>query len=158
MIRWQDLIETARLLTNAPGPDTEPLQESLRRAVSTAYYAIFHALANSNADCLIGASHDALTAHAWDRIYRALDHQAARRSLAQDQELFSDVVKDFGKAFSELQQARHIADYDQTQTFTLAETVGRIDRAEEAINGFMGVGIDERRAVAAQTLVRRRTN
>ena len=158
MIRWQELIETARLLANAPGPDTEPPQESLRRAVSTAYYAMFHALANSNADCLIGASHDALTEHAWNRIYRGLDHQAARRSLTQDQELFSSAIRYFGDIFSELQGARHVADYDQTQTFTLAETVSRIDRAEEAINGFLGVRIDERRAIAAQTLVRRRTN
>ena len=35
-------------------PNTQPLQDSLRRAVSTAYYAMFHALASSNADCLVG--------------------------------------------------------------------------------------------------------
>ena len=53
-MRWQDLIATSRLLTSTPDPNTAPLPDSLRRAVSTAYYAVFHALANSNADCLIG--------------------------------------------------------------------------------------------------------
>ena len=52
MIRWQDLIATSRLLTSTPGPNIAPLPDSLRRSVSTAYYAVFHALANSNADCL----------------------------------------------------------------------------------------------------------
>ena len=35
--------------------DTPEHRERLRRAVSTAYYAIFHALANSNANTLTGA-------------------------------------------------------------------------------------------------------
>ena len=35
--------------------DTPEHQDDLRRAVSTAYYAMFHALANSNANTLIGA-------------------------------------------------------------------------------------------------------
>ena len=35
--------------------DTPERQDDLRRAVSTAYYAMFHALANSNANTLIGA-------------------------------------------------------------------------------------------------------
>ena len=37
--------------------DTPEHQDDLRRAVSTAYYAMFHALANSNANALIGAPH-----------------------------------------------------------------------------------------------------
>ena len=35
--------------------DTPERQDDLRRAVSTAYYAMFHTLANSNANTLIGA-------------------------------------------------------------------------------------------------------
>lgn len=52
MIRWQDLIATSRSLTTPQPPATAPLEDSLRRAVSTAYYAMFHALAASNAECL----------------------------------------------------------------------------------------------------------
>ena len=45
------LIEVATQLTLS-SDDTPRRQERLRRAVSTAYHAIFHALANSNADTL----------------------------------------------------------------------------------------------------------
>ncbi len=47
---WVELISASRLL--AAG---QPSQEALRRAVSTAYYAMFHALATSNADLIVGA-------------------------------------------------------------------------------------------------------
>ena len=58
--------------------DTPERQDDLRRAVSTAYYAMFHALANSNANALVGAptNNDAM---AWNRAYRALEHGDARR-------------------------------------------------------------------------------
>ena len=82
-MRWQDLIATSRLLMSTPDPNTAPLPDSLRRAVSTAYYAVFHALANSNADCLIGVPTSPLLEHAWDRARRGLDHTPARRNLEQ---------------------------------------------------------------------------
>ena len=138
MIRWQDLIAASRLLTATPHPDTQPLQDSLRRAVSTAYYAMFHALASSSADCLVGTPHDPLTEHAWTRIYRGLNHNTARRNLLQD--------------------LRHQADYDPNKTFTLSETLDWIGRAEAAIEGFMQTDADERKMVAVQALINRRGN
>ena len=44
--------------------DTPERQDDLRRAVSTAYYAMFHALANSNANALINQK-EALSRSAW---------------------------------------------------------------------------------------------
>ena len=46
---WIELIRASRLLASG-----QPSQEALRRAVSTAYYAMFHALATSNADLIAG--------------------------------------------------------------------------------------------------------
>ena len=158
LMRWQDLIAISRLLTTTPNPDTQPLQDSLRRAVSTAYYAMFHALASSNADCLVGTPHDPLTDHAWSRIYRGLNHSAARRNLLQDRSLFSLHVKQFADVFAQLQDQRHRADYDPNTTFTLIQTLDRIDLAEAAIEGFMQADADERKAVAIQSLIGRRTN
>ncbi len=66
-MRWQDLTAASRLLANAVNPNTAPPPDFMRRAVSTAYYAVFHALASSNADCLIGTSTDPLLEHAWHR-------------------------------------------------------------------------------------------
>ena len=158
LMRWQDLIAAARLLTTAPHPNTHPLQDSLRRAVSTAYYAMFHALSSSNADCLADTPHDPLTEHAWSRVYRGLNHNAARRNLMQDWNLFSRQLQQFADVFAQLQDVRHSADYDPNRTFTLPETLDWIDRAEASIEGFMQAGADERKMVAIQSLIGRRAN
>ena len=157
-MRWQDLISTSRLLTTTPHPNTQPLQDSLRRAVSTAYYAMFHALASSNADCLAGTPHDPLTEHAWSRIYRGLNHNAARRNLLQDHGLFSAQIKEFATVFAEVQDLRHLADYEPNRVFTLPQTLELIDRAEAAIASFMQTSADEHRVMAIQTLISRRAN
>ena len=158
LMRWQDLIATCRLLTTAGYPDTQPLQDTLRRAVSTAYYAMFHALADSNADCLAGSPHDPLSEHAWSRVYRGLNHNAARRNLLQDQSLFSPQIRYFAVTFAQLQDQRHRADYDPNTTFTLPQTLDWIDLAESAIEGFSQTSSDERRTVAIQSLIGRRAN
>ncbi len=157
-MRWQDLIATSRLLTAVPHPDTQPLQDSLRRAVSTAYYAMFHALASSNADCLVGTPHDPLTEHVWFRIYRGLNHSAAKRNLLQNRSLFSLQVQQFADVFAQLQDQRHRSDYDPNTTFTLIQTLDWINLAEAAIESFMQTSADERKMVAIQSLIGRRTN
>ena len=157
-MRWQDLIATSRLLTTTPYANTQPLQDSLRRAVSASYYAMFHALASSNADCLVGTPHDPLTEHAWSRIYRGLNHQAAKRNLLQDRGLFSPGIRQFADTFAQLQDQRHPADYDPNKSFTLFETLALIDLAEAAIQGFMQTDADERKMVTIQSLIGRRAN
>ena len=154
MIRWQDLIATSRLLTSTPGPNIAPLPDSLRRAVSTVYYAVFHALANSNADCLIGVPTSSLLEHTWQRARRALEHILARRNLGQDRHRFSPPVQKFITTFAAFQNARHTADYDASREFTLTETQSWTNRAEEAITDCMSIGEDERRAIAVQALIR----
>ena len=79
------LMEIATLLTLA-SRDTPEHQENLRRAVSTAYYAMFHTLANSNADTLIGTPPGNTDDEAaWNRTFtvsgtlRAIDH--ARQAI-----------------------------------------------------------------------------
>lgn len=158
MIRWQDLIATGRALTTPQPPATAPLEDSLRRAVSTAYYAMFHALAASNADCLIGPPQDRISQHAWTRVYRGLGHRDAKRNIQQEQGLFSQPVRSSASTVVELQDQRHIADYDPDQSFALSAVLNWIDRAEDAINDFMLVSQGERRAVAIQALIRRRSS
>lgn len=157
-MQWRDLIAASRLLASMSDPNSIPLPDALRRAVSTAYYAVFHALANSNADCLIGPPTDPLLEHAWHRVRRGLDHNQARRNLEQDRHRFSPPVQKFIAAFAGLQDARHAADYDARRQFTVTEAHSWIDRAEDTITSFMSVALNERWAVAAQTLIRRRPN
>ena len=157
-MNWVALIASSRSLVTPILPASQPTDEALRRAVSTAYYAMFHALATSNADCIIGTSNDPLSRHPWDLAYRGLEHGIARTQLREGRHLFSPDTKWFGDTFGRLQEVRQRADYDHGEAFTpnLANTW--IDRAEEAIRGFMQASIAERRAVAVQSLFRRRRN
>ena len=50
----QDLLATARRLAKAS--PQKPRQSDLKRAISTAYYALFHAMARNAADMLVGAA------------------------------------------------------------------------------------------------------
>ncbi len=155
-MNWEALIASSRALVAPIPPASEPAEEALRRAISTAYYAMFHALATNNADCIIGTSNDPLSSHAWDRVYRGLEHGIARVQLREDRQLFSPSTRWFGETFGRLQEVRQRADYDHTRTFDVIVANIWIDRAEEAIRGFMQASIDERTAVAVQSLIRRR--
>ncbi len=157
-MNWEALIASSRVLVAPPPPSGGPAEEALRRAISTAYYAMFHALATSNANCVVGIPQNQLSEHAWDRIYRGLEHGLAKAQLQQDQHIFSPETRQFAKAFAQLQEVRHRADYDHAQTFDVDLANTWIDRAEEAIRGFTQVSVEERRAVAVQSLIRRRRN
>lgn len=80
----QDLLETARKLANAN--QRRPKQADLRRAVSTAYYAVFHALAHECADRFIGTG-DQRSEAAWTQVYRALEHGFAAKQARKAREL-----------------------------------------------------------------------
>lgn len=150
MVSRQGLLESSRLAA-ASG-----LTDSIRRSVSTAYYAMFHALAASNADCLVGTPQSGLDQHAWLRDYRGLDRRDARRNLNQDRQLFSPPVQRFIETFGELQDARDVADYDPSRVITPSEATHWIGRAGAAIAEFVLVDRSERTAVAVQALIRRR--
>ena len=157
-MKWQHLIEMARLLAGqgaliTPG---RPRQAMLKKAVSAAYYALFHALCYSNANVLIGSSARAARLPGWTRTYRALDHNAARDRLLQHHSGASPAVQSFGTAFSVLQANRHRADYDPGARFYRANTVSLIDRAEDAIRAFLSTDDQERRELAAAVLMRGR--
>lgn len=157
-MNWEALIASSRTLADPIPPASRPTDEALRRAISTAYYAMFHALATSNADCIIGNPRDAFARHAWDRVYRGLEHGSAKVQLQQDQQLFPPGIRQFADAFGQLQDVRHQADYDNAEIFSVDLANTWIDRAEEAIRGFMQVSVPERTAVAVQSLIRRRRN
>ena len=59
-------------------------------------------------------------------------------------------------AFIDLQNWRHLADYDPNAVFTRYDAVTLINRAEDAIRGFVDADAMERRAFAAHVLFRAR--
>ena len=71
------LLEQATLLLTA-APGRKPRQANLRRAISTAYYAIFHHLLTAAADEFVGKSLRGESRYSL--VYRSIDHGAIRRA------------------------------------------------------------------------------
>lgn len=152
-----DLIETARRLT---APETgRPTQSDLRRAVSTAYYALFHSLARAGADLFVGGVGAARSDLAWRQVYRSLEHGLAKDACrnARTMKAFPKDVEDFANMFATLQYKRHGADYDPSVRYARSEVVQDIDNAEDAIRRFERVAAKERRAFCAHVLFKTRS-
>lgn len=86
-----DLIRIARhLATGGVGGNRgRPRQADLRRAVSTTYYALFHALSRCCADILAGSTPAHRRQRGWQLVYRSLEHGPARSRLDNKSEMQS---------------------------------------------------------------------
>ena len=158
-MNWLHLLEAAKLLagqTGAPAPPGRPRQAMLKRAVSTAYYAMFHALCHSNANALIGTSTGPSHPPAWATTYRALEYNFARDRMRQHRASIPSAAQHFGVAFRVLQENRHIADYDPDARLLRSDVVNLIGRAETAIQAFLASSAADRRALATIVLLRDR--
>jgi hypothetical protein len=131
------LLDQADKLIAPPGGGA-PRQADLRRAISNAYYAVFHAIVTEAADDFVGITHRQTPRYAL--LYRKIDHASLRR-------LCEDVVKTqlpakytgyeptggFGPdivavatAASDLQEKRHSADYDPLFRVRLSDAVAAV--------------------------------
>lgn len=142
-----DLLEQARhLLRREP---RRPKQASLRRAVSAAYYALFHLLVHESSKRLIsGTAHTPLRA----LTARAFEHgtmKQASRAFASGglpthlQSILPQGVprqlRRIAAAFVDLQHARHGADYDVTLKLTRNETRALVTQVEEVFQEWQTV-------------------
>jgi hypothetical protein len=128
----------------------------LRRSVSDAYYALFHALAALCADNLVGVSKP--NSEAWRRIYRGIDHARAKDEFrrADVRNLHANVGR-FAPAFVQLQEARHAADYDPQNTLSRrADALTFIRIAELALADLNTLPPETSMELAACLLTRRR--
>ena len=147
-----DLIATARGLTEGDPP--RPSQANLRRADSTAYYAMFHCLAGTAADLFIGRNRS----KAWHQAYRALEHGRARTACEHKQAMgaFPPEVRGFADTFVVLQKVRQQADYALDVRFGKPDVLAAIDSAEAVIARFEQADAQHRRAFVAHVLFKRR--
>ena len=148
----RDLLETARRLAH-PGA-AQPTQADLRRAVSMAYYALFHCLAAAAADLLTGSDRSP----EWRQVYRALEHGKARSACQQQGALraFPVEIRNFAETFVDLQEARHEADYALEGEYSKPDVLAIITRAEEAIDRCEQADVRHRRGFAVHVLFERR--
>lgn len=80
-----------------------------RRAVSTAYYAVFHTIARICAD-EIATDHDRSSAE-YTMVYRSLEHAGIRNALTNGPLAENARLRRIGEAFKLLQEERLKADY-----------------------------------------------
>jgi hypothetical protein len=120
----QDLLKQANHLATYEG--TNHSQAALRRSVSTAYYALFHLLIEEAAQRWQG-SIAAVTG-----VERALNHGPMKTSSIQFKgpnwtdwhEIVQAVPPAFqsvSRSFIELQEERHIADYNNHEQWTISD-------------------------------------
>lgn len=132
-----------------------PRQAHLRRAVSTAYYAIFHCLSGANADMLIGASQR--NSDAWMSAYRELDHNVAyKRCNRSSVSMFPAEVRRFASTLRKLKELREDADYNPAASFSRFDVYQQILDAYSAILGYVHIPAAQRREFAAHVLFKKR--
>ena len=145
------LLRTARrLIPQGQKPD----QARLRRSVSSSYYAMFHGLARMCADSLVGTQQSKRSNKAWVEVYRGLAHTACLEACKNAHMVnFPQEVKDFADAFKQLQESRHIADYDPTARFTKDTAEEKLGLAEISIGALKSISSKNKKAFATWVLI-----
>ena len=151
------LFEQADRLIAPPGGGA-PRQVDLRRAISNAYYGLFHAVVTEAADDFVGSTHRQTTRYAL--VYRSVDHKSLRR-------LCEDVVKKdlprrystygptggfgpdliaFSTALVDLQEKRHLADYDPLLRVRRSDAIFAVATGRTGLGRFRSANRARRRA------------
>lgn len=133
-----DLFKQAEALATLDAK--KPKQVNLRRAVSAAYYAVFHYLVEEACRVQFGTQH--AQGPYRDVIARAFVHgtmksactgfnggtpkEAVFKGLPRDVSgkfPISMAIKEVARVFADLQQKRHFADYDRSERFKRSEVL-----------------------------------
>lgn len=135
-----------------------PRQVDVRRAISSAYYAVFHAVAAAAADEFVGITQRASSRYGL--VYRAFDHRWLR-TLCDDLRKSSPPGKyvrhlpasgvgrnvvAFATAVVELQEKRHSADYDPLVRMKTSDARLAIETARAAIRSFGKASAERRKS------------
>ena len=148
----RDFIATARDLAGTNR--RRPRQTNLRRAVSTAYYALFHCLTACCADTFAGGAGSGRSTEAWQQAYRALDHgQARNRCKDAAKRNFPPEILHFAAHFTDMQRERERADYDPDASFTKSEVTQHINDTAATVSQFLATSLKDRRAFAVYVLL-----
>ena len=145
------LIQALELARRDPG---KPRQVNLRRAVSSAYYALFHALIDQACRLMIGARHsEAPFRHVLGRAFAhgtmkqactAFAGGTLKASVAKGLPATFSVpraIRILAQVFIDMQDQRHLADYDRTERFYRSDVLALIDQAETALDTFAALSL-----------------
>jgi hypothetical protein len=141
----EDLLLQADHLATYEG--LNPSQASLRRAVSTAYYSLFHLLVEAAALRWSGS------AEAQTGMQRGFQHGAMKSISAQfaketwrdwhgNQQPIPTAIRKVASAFVDLQDERHAADYDNHEIWTALDVQKILGVARSAFRDWHSVSTD----------------
>jgi len=133
-----------------------PRQADLRRAISTAYYGLFHFCLAAVADQFVGKTQRKTSRYAL--VYRGITHRTLRELCVEARKQkpaarythfipdggFSSDIHIFATGAMELQDSRHRADYDPQSQFDRREARAAIQTARSAIEHFRAAPEDDR--------------
>ncbi len=151
------LIEQADRLITPPGGGA-PRQADLRRAISNAYYSLFHAVVAQAADDFVGKTHRTIPRYAL--VYRSIDHKPLRKlceeikktNLRAKYSTYSP-TGGFGPDFIalataviDLQEKRHLADYDALFRVRMSDAVMAVATGRTALSLFRNANRTSRKA------------
>ena len=161
MALHHDLLEQAANL--ARKEPKRPKQASLRRAVSAAYYGLFHLLVDAAVVQFIKGPNPRGLRNLLRRDFVHSEMKKMSQSFAGGtlpsalaEALVGPIAPDLqlvAEAFVELQQARHEADYDLSRSFTRAEVNDLIERARAAFQSWNAVRTSESARLYLATLL-----
>ena len=151
------LLEQADRLIAPPGGGT-PRQVDLRRAISNAYYAVFHAVMTEAADDFVGRKHRQTPRYAL--VYRSVEHRSLLRlcedvrkgtlpgkySMHEPAGGFGPELRSFATMIKQLHEKRHEADYDPLVRVRRSDAALAIETGREALVLFRRASATRRRA------------
>ncbi|WP_375413393.1 hypothetical protein [uncultured Bradyrhizobium sp.] len=124
-----------------------------RRAVSTAYYAVFHALAKLCADELLQGR----GSNEYERVYRALDHGTLKTAFKNKPLNQIPEIVTIGNRAVELQSERMRSDYLPSQRlYTKNQCLDLVHSARIAVRSFGRLSAEQRRTLAVHLLFKNR--
>jgi uncharacterized protein (UPF0332 family) len=144
-----------KLITPQTG---RPRQVDIRRAISAAYYAIFHATITAAADQFVGMTNR--DESRYGLVYRSVDHKWLRELCKEVQKStpssnfrphtplggFGADIAAFAEAVVTLQIKRHTADYDVMVRMNRSDAVLAIAEARAALRRFDRASLPQRLA------------
>jgi uncharacterized protein (UPF0332 family) len=157
------LLEQADRLISVSGSGARR-QADLRRAISSAYYALFHATATAIADDLVGRAHRA--SPRYSLVYRTVAHNGLLRLCEEVVKPtlslkylryapiggFGTDVVSFANAVIGLQEKRHLADYDPLFRVEASDALSAVATARSALQRFGKASRASRKAFIALAL------
>jgi hypothetical protein len=140
-------------------------QTDLRRAISAAYYAVFHFCLTAAADMICGATNRSKPQYSL--VYRSVDHARLRglcdqlRGSKPGNVAFIPsggfgAIADFARNTANLYEQRISADYDPSESYAAAGVSVVISDARKAIDWFRSCTQEQQEAFLMQLLFKSR--